>query len=314
MARSYAKLHVHAWSDPEWVALDPLDKLVYLFLLSQPKMRSCGVVDMQARRWAPRLNISPESLAESLSRLVDLDYIALDLDTDELAVRTFVKHDAGDTKNWKVWIGVWSSLDAVESDFLREYVAFNMPDAAYEPKAKPSCIRPQSIPNRDVIDSQSIANPDPIDPETEGAESGRDDTETITNPIGNPIGNGIASGKSVTTSVSVTTTTTGANPQTHDQPDERPGGGTDQSTEAKITAALTAAADHEATVSELTGAEIGNPGGYRHRIAERLRTERGEQLRSMAEDPDATVADLTEFLTRPVPLNSLDDLVPGVGA
>lgn len=103
-------------------------------------------------------------------------------------------------------------------------------------------------------------------------------------------------------------------PTTLTNSDERPGGGTDQSTEAKITAALTAAADHEATVSELTGADIGNSGGYRHRIAERLRTERGEQLRSMAEDPDTTVADLTEFLTRPVPLNSLDDLVPGVGA
>lgn len=110
MARTYAKILLSSWSDEQWMALPPTTKLVYWFLLSQPKMRSCGVVDLAERRWAPRLGITADDLNGALSELVAGRYIAIDYDTDELAVRTFVKHDAGDTKNWKVWRGGWGSL------------------------------------------------------------------------------------------------------------------------------------------------------------------------------------------------------------
>lgn len=137
MARTYAKFLLSAWSDDRWVELSSDAKLVYWTILSQPKMRSCGVIDLAVRRWAPRLGISEDAMDDALTELVAARFVAIDRETDELAVRTFAKHDAGDTKNWKVWRGVWGSLGQVESAKLRRFVAAYMPASAFDAQAKP---------------------------------------------------------------------------------------------------------------------------------------------------------------------------------
>lgn len=280
MARSYAKIHVGIWNDPDFVDLDGDSQRAYLFLLSQPKMRTCGVIDMQVRRWAPKLHMTADELDAVLADLAGRNFIAIDPATEELAVRTFVKHDAGETKNWKVWIGVWSSLDAIESDMLRSFVAFNMPDGAYEPKAKPTMTRPESIDDRFPID------PVPIEEKGDVIDSQSDHQS-------------IASGKSLATSDSVTTTTTG--PQTNEPPDERPGGGGATHRADLVERAVRLLADRELE-TEIERGRTFTRGiePYRNAIRQRIRTEHTAALTAIAQaNPRFNDHELADTLTGP---------------
>lgn len=283
MARSYAKIHVTIWDDPEFCTLPGDAQRAYLFLLSQPKMRSCGVIDVRTKRWAPKLGLSTDELELALGRLEHAGFVAWDTDTDELAVRTFVRHDSGDTKNPKVWIGVWSSLEAVESSWLRSYVAFHMPEGAYEERSKASMIRPGSFPERHPQDQQSDADP-------------------IGERIGDPIGDAIASGISLSYSDSLSETTTGANPP--NEPPTRPRSSTERS--SVVQAAIAIIVDHEydrAADSQF----IDDEPAYRAGITKRIRTEQGAAIAATAvEHPEWTA---TQIAARHGgPLTSLDDL------
>ena len=226
-----------------------------------------------------RIGITPDALDESLARLEADQYISTDPTTDELAVRTFVKHDAGDTKNWKVWIGVWSSLEAVESDRLREYVAFHMPPGAYEPKAKPTMTRPERITNRSPIDPEPIGeNRDPIDYQS--------------------IPNAIVSGKSLATTDSVTATTTG--PQTNEPPDERPGGGGSPRADL-VESAVRLLADRELE-TEIDRGRTFTRGidPYRNAIRQRIRSEHRAALTAIAQaNPRFNAHELADAFTGP---------------
>lgn len=292
MARSYAKIHVGIWNDPDFLALDRDPMLTYQFLLEQPKMRTCGVIDMQVRRWAPKLHMTAGELLAVLAHLVDRHFIAIDDDTDELAVRTFVKHDAGDTKNWKVWIGVWSSLDAVESDFLRSFVAFHMPDGAYEPKAKPSLTRPLSIPSRSGPDPQS---------DTQSIEEKGDviDSQSDTQPI--------PSGKSLATTDSVSATTTGPDPA-HAPPDDPPASA---NASVVVEDVIRSIAAYQAEVAKAQGVEPdkGWP-AYETGIANRVRRDDSATIADLiAQHPDRTAAQLRDAYHEPESLTSYDELI-----
>lgn len=310
MARSYAKIHVDIWSDQDFLALGRDAMVTYLFLLAQPKMRSCGVIDMQANRWAKKLDMSTEELASALQLLDAGRFVAIDHTTDELAVRTFVKHDAGDTKNWKVWTGVWSSLGAVESLTIREFVAANIPPAAFDPKAKPLFDSPPGTQWDWHSDTQS-------DPGTVGEDTQSDyqsDYQSGPNPIPNGIGSGIS--LSLSETVSDTETTTEPNPLEpvdnigiRSQPAKRDGGSRQRPTGTSIhyrSAALIS--DYEFLIAQGSGAQIDNPAGYRLSIQRRVATE-PRFARIIADNPTATAEQIRDIYLAPDPLESYDELL-----
>lgn len=95
MARTFARLKGSIWTDDlDWRRLPAGPQRAYLLLISQPEINNCGVLAYTLRRWSGMASdTDPETLRSDLGKLADQDFIVFDEDTEELAVRSFVKHD-----------------------------------------------------------------------------------------------------------------------------------------------------------------------------------------------------------------------------
>ncbi|XVV05357.1 hypothetical protein ACQPW3_08175 [Actinosynnema sp. CA-248983] len=94
MARDHARLYVHIWDDPDFIELSAVAKLIYLQLLSQPKLAYSGVLDLAAKRWArshPDLDVA--TVRAALSELDAARFLVVDQDTEEVLVRSFIRRD-----------------------------------------------------------------------------------------------------------------------------------------------------------------------------------------------------------------------------
>ena len=94
MARDHARLYVHIWTDPDFIELSAVAKLIYLQLLSQPKLAYSGVLDLAAKRWArshPDLDVP--TVRAALSELDAARFLVVDQETEEVLVRSFIRRD-----------------------------------------------------------------------------------------------------------------------------------------------------------------------------------------------------------------------------
>jgi hypothetical protein len=94
MPRKYARLHVTIWQDSEYQELDPYHQGVYSALIAYPNVSWCGVIDYIPKR----LTIFSDSMtASGLALAVEVlekhNFVYVDEDTDELVIRTFIRHD-----------------------------------------------------------------------------------------------------------------------------------------------------------------------------------------------------------------------------
>lgn len=94
MAREYGRVWLSIWSDSDFIRLDMCAQWLYLALLSQPSMTTCGVQPYTPNRWA---GLVPALNARRAERAVrDLEgagLIIADRTTDELAVRSHLRYD-----------------------------------------------------------------------------------------------------------------------------------------------------------------------------------------------------------------------------
>ncbi len=84
--------------------------------------------------YAPELDV--DALSGHLEALEAARFIAVDWDTDEAVIRTFVRHD-GVLQNQNLGKGMWSAWIAVESPHLRRVVLDNLPEVAFEERFRP---------------------------------------------------------------------------------------------------------------------------------------------------------------------------------
>lgn len=95
MARDYAKLLCSAWTaDPDWSGRSSEAQRLYLLTLSQPDVSYAGVVPYRPRRWATMSKDSSlTKVRRSLTELEAHGYVVIDADTQELLIRSFIRHD-----------------------------------------------------------------------------------------------------------------------------------------------------------------------------------------------------------------------------
>lgn len=94
MARSHARIHTAVWGDPQFTALSADAQWLYVAVLSQPNLTFAGVVAFTPRRWAGfARTMTPARIAKALAELVAADFVFHDQDTEEVAVRSFMKND-----------------------------------------------------------------------------------------------------------------------------------------------------------------------------------------------------------------------------
>lgn len=130
MARSHGKITTDIWNDAAFVALDDASQRLYFLLLTQAKLNLAGCLDVLPTRWA-RLagNTTVADIGRSLGHLESANFIATDHDTDELVIRTFVRHDITQGGwNRNIAKGLWSAWKSISSPFLRHCVVAHLPD------------------------------------------------------------------------------------------------------------------------------------------------------------------------------------------
>lgn len=94
MARSYAQIYLTIWNDPDFRGLSREAQHLYFVMLTHPSLTSCGVLDWRENRL---INLcegwTVEQLRDAAWQLGQRKLIAVDPDTEEALVRSFVRHD-----------------------------------------------------------------------------------------------------------------------------------------------------------------------------------------------------------------------------
>lgn len=94
MARSYAPLVLSIWHDDDFVKITSEAQRLYFLLISQGNIDYCGVVPFMPGRWSKLSKDStPAKIRRAVAELEAARFVILDTDTEELWVRSFVKHN-----------------------------------------------------------------------------------------------------------------------------------------------------------------------------------------------------------------------------
>ena len=128
--RSYARLMSSIWQDSDFTELPLSAQRLYLLLISQPSVSLCGVLAHTPNRWAAcASDTTPSTISEDLDVLKHSRFVVVDHTTDELLIRSFVRHDAGiGSGNSNLVKGMWNSLNEVLSPRLTEAILAELGD------------------------------------------------------------------------------------------------------------------------------------------------------------------------------------------
>lgn len=122
MARAFAKMYVSTWdTGSDFYKLTADAQWLYWTLLSHPSLSPAGVLPLQPRKWARRAQgMTERRVMVALRELIETGQkVIIDEQTEELAIRTFLKADKG----WRtpnVLKSIHASIKAIESDALRD--------------------------------------------------------------------------------------------------------------------------------------------------------------------------------------------------
>lgn len=126
MAREYANIRLDMWGDGDWRALSMPAQWLYELLLSHPQTNRAGVCDWRPRRLAAMANgLTADDVEAMAQELMAGFFIVIDEDTEEVAVRSYVKHD-GVMKQPNMAVTMANDWTGVASERIRAVVAFEV--------------------------------------------------------------------------------------------------------------------------------------------------------------------------------------------
>ena len=137
MARVYGKLLTSIWTDQEFASLSAATQRLYMLLLASPKMSSAGVLPLQVARWSKTARDSSlEGSERALSELEARGYLVVDRESDEVWIRSFIKHDKG-YANGNLAKGIVSAIEnGIESVDISRLAAGEMMKCLQEGPSK----------------------------------------------------------------------------------------------------------------------------------------------------------------------------------
>lgn len=119
-ARKYAKLLIAVWREEDWMKLPADAQWLYALLLSQPTLNTAGVLPIQLSKWSKGASdMTVERVTAAAKTLADCRFIVADHDTEELLIRTFVRHDIASAGTPNMLIGALNAALQVQSQHLR---------------------------------------------------------------------------------------------------------------------------------------------------------------------------------------------------
>lgn len=94
MARDHARIKLTIWDDAAWRALSVEGQHLFLTLLAAPSINNAGVADWRPLRIAAlAAGWTVEQVEQAGKELESARFIVIDHSTEEVLVRTFVRHD-----------------------------------------------------------------------------------------------------------------------------------------------------------------------------------------------------------------------------
>lgn len=119
MARDYAKVMSAIWNDDDFRTLPPHAQHLYFVLLTDPDLSYCGLADWRPKRILPKANgWALDALLDAARILSEERLIVVDEDTEEVLVRSFLRHD-GVMQHNKLCVSAMNAIAAIASNDLR---------------------------------------------------------------------------------------------------------------------------------------------------------------------------------------------------
>lgn len=122
MARDRANINTGIWSDDEFIDITQSEQWLYFLLMTDPKLSYAGVTDWRPGRLAQRSkDTTRQGIEDAGNRLQAGHYILIDEDTEEVLVRSFMRHD-GLLKQPRLGVSMFNAYGAVYSKKIRKVI------------------------------------------------------------------------------------------------------------------------------------------------------------------------------------------------
>lgn len=121
VAREIANIRLAMWGDRDWRGLRMHEQHLYMYLLSAPSMTYAGVADWRPGRIAAlTAGLSADDVVDAARGLQAKAFVYCDDETEEIFVRSFVKHD-GLLKHARIPVAMANDFAAIVSQPIQEF-------------------------------------------------------------------------------------------------------------------------------------------------------------------------------------------------
>jgi hypothetical protein len=122
MARQFGAIKTSIWGDDEFTDLTVAAQQLYFYLTTGPTTSLVGVADWRPRKIVPKArDLTADWIETTALELSERRYIILDEDTEEVLVRSFMRHD-GCLKQRNMADGIVRAYADVASKALKSHV------------------------------------------------------------------------------------------------------------------------------------------------------------------------------------------------
>jgi hypothetical protein len=176
VAREYARLRVGIWEDGDFRALGVDAQHLYITLLTGSSLSLCGVADWRPGRIAAYVrDWDAARVIEAGCELVAAAYLIVDDDTEEVMIRSFLRHD-GLMANYKMVVAMLAGYRGVASASIRAAIQHELGRLQRDEPGL-TCWSAKATAGRlaEIVGMPSRSHASPADQRTE-------------TPIGTPIG------------------------------------------------------------------------------------------------------------------------------
>lgn len=161
MAKEYGQLRHDIWSDDDWLNLTVPAQHLYMVLLSDPTLNYCGVANWHVGRMAQRsAENGPQDTLRAASELSDSHFIVIDEMTEEVMIRSYLKHDPI-LKNPRLSVTMAKEYAVIGSRKIRAALVYELnrlqklnPDWAAWEKPQVKTILKQNAVNAKTMDTE----------------------------------------------------------------------------------------------------------------------------------------------------------------
>ena len=186
MAREHANIRLDMWGDGAWRALSMPAQWLYELLLTHPKTNRAGVCDWRPRRLAAMAaGLSVGDVERMAAELVAGFFIVIDEDTEEVLVRSYVKHD-GVMKQPNMAVTMANDWTGVASELLRSVVAFEVQKLKAEHPDLPGWKSARQLETILSFSGVNVKIDPSVDPSVEGESMGHTTTTATSTTTATP--------------------------------------------------------------------------------------------------------------------------------